>query len=163
MKYDAIWGSHLPILIKVLNISQGPVLEMGMGIFSTPVLHWLCLDSKRELVSYDNTPKYYEMNKTFESPRHKVLLIENDDWDSADIDNTHWGLVFIDHHPTARRGVDAIRMADKADYVVIHDSDGEHNSFQYDEAYPHYKYRYNWKRKRPYTTVLSNFHDLSNL
>lgn len=161
MRYSANWGSHLPILVKVVNRSEGPILEMGTGLFSTPILHWLCLDQKRELVSYDNTRQYYEMNKTFESPTHRLLYVDNDAWDMADIDK-HWGLVFIDHHPSLRRGVDAIRLANLADYVVMHDTN-DSKAHGYNEVYPHFKYRYDWKRTKPYTTVLSNFHSLENL
>lgn len=159
MRYSATWGSHLPLLIKVFNLSEGPVLEMGMGLFSTPVLHWLCLDNKRELVSYDNTREYYDMNKTFESPTHKIFYVDNDDWRAADIDK-HWGMVFIDQHPSLRRGEDAVRLAQLADYVVMHDTNDEpgHN---YQKVWAHYKYRYDWKRQKPYTTVLSNFKELN--
>jgi hypothetical protein len=144
-----------------MYLSEGPVLEMGMGVFSTPLLHWLCLDQKRQMVSYDNKREFYEMNKTFESPAHQILYVENDDWAATDIDKP-WGMVFVDHHPGIRRGVDAIRLANRADYVVIHDSDMLHEH-GYEDIYRHFKYAYNWKRRKPYTTILSNFYRLDNL
>ena len=54
MKIKPAWSSYLPLLIKVLQCSEGPVLELGTGLVSTPVLHWLCFDMGRELVSYDD-------------------------------------------------------------------------------------------------------------
>lgn len=31
-------GTHLPVLRRVIEITHGPVLEMGMGNSSTPIL-----------------------------------------------------------------------------------------------------------------------------
>lgn len=162
MRYNPNWSSHLPILIKVLNISEGPVLEMGMGPFSTPVIHWLCLDQKRILVSYENDLNYFNQNKVFGAAWHQIKLVKN--WSQADIENTHWGLAFIDHTPELRRSIDIKRISNKADYIVVHDSEekSEHK-YHFTEIYPLFKYRYNYQRQKPYTTVLSNFKDLKNL
>lgn len=158
-----IYSSHLPILIKILQISQGPVLELGAGVFSTPILHWLCLEAKRPLVSYENIKEHFEMNKVFQTDMHKILFVN--DWDEAKIEDTHWGLVFVDHEPNQRRSVEVARLAKTADYIVVHDTEPDHD-YRYDfinKAFPLFKYRYNYKRRRPYTTVLSNFKDLTNL
>lgn len=162
MRYNPNWSSHLPILIKVLNISEGPVLEMGMGLFSTPVIHWLCLDKKRTLVSYENDLNYFNQNKAFETPWHQIKLVDN--WGRSDIENTHWGLAFIDHTPEARRSIDIKRILNKADYIVVHDTEPEsEHKYHFAEIYPLFKYRYNYQRQKPFTTVLSNFKDLINL
>jgi hypothetical protein len=36
------WGSHLPSLAACLASSRGPVIELGVGHFSTPFLHAYC-------------------------------------------------------------------------------------------------------------------------
>ena len=189
MRYNPNWASHLPMLIKTLNLSDGPVLEMGMGPFSTPVLHWLCLDRKRFLVSYENNPEYFESNKSFKAALHQIDFVE--DWgkinidkikiieksasvgfsttavlgiNTKELDDTHWGVAFIDHSPNERRMIDIEKLANCADYIVIHDSEeSQEHKYHYEEIYPFFKYRYNYKRQKPYTTVLSNFKDLSIL
>lgn len=162
MRYNPGWSSYLPILIKVFQQSKGDVLELGAGVFSTPLLHWLCLDWKRNLVTYENNPEYFELHKKFRSSSHQINFVT--DWDYIDIDRK-WGLAFIDHEPSERRKVEAIRLKDKADFVVIHDTNpqDEHKYRFISEVFPHYKYRYDYKRKFPYTTVLSNFVDLKKL
>ena len=75
------YGSHLVALIKLMKITNGPVLEMGGGFFSTPYLHWACWPD-RKLVTYDNQPKYFNEIKQYESDYHKLYLIDN--WDKAD-------------------------------------------------------------------------------
>lgn len=162
MQYRPAGASHIPILVKVLGLSDGPVLEMGMGPFSTPILHWLCLDKKRQLFSYENNPRWFEKNKVFETNLHKVNFVE--DWDKVDMDNIHWSVVFIDHAPSDRRIVDIKRIVNKADYVIMHDSgDYQDEHYRYSEIYPLFKYRYNYMRQKPYTTIVSNFKDLSIL
>ena len=162
MHYCKEGASHIPILIKAFELSKGPVLEMGMGPFSTPVLHWLCLDKKRELVSYENNPNWFNKNKIFETNSHKVTFVK--DWDEIDISKIHWGVAFIDHAPNERRKVDIKKLANCADYIVIHDS-GEYQDehYLYSEIYPLFKYKYDYTKEKPYTTVLSNFKDLSIL
>ena len=64
------WGSHLPVLKRALEITDGDVLEMGMGIHSTPEMHWSCIN--RNLVSYENDEGYYKRFRKFEEGKHKV-------------------------------------------------------------------------------------------
>ena len=162
MVYAPHYCSHLPILIKVLQVSDGPVLEMGMGPFSPPVMHWICLEMKRSLISFDTDPEYFESNKAFENAGHKVNFIKN--WDDADIVSTHWGVAFLDHAPALRRKEDAKRLVNNTDYLVLHDSEtSKDRYFGYSEIFPLFKYQYGYKRQSPFTAVLSNSQDLKNL
>ena len=154
-------GSHIPILIKLVQMTDGPVLELGIGYNSTPLLHWLC-GSNRHLVSLEGDEKWVKKFQEYNVDRHIVKHIE--DWDKADIDNTHWSVVLIDHRPALRRKVDAERLKDKADYILIHDSEPEINKFyRYTDIYPLFKYRHDYTAVKPNSVVLSNFKDLSNL
>lgn len=163
-------GSHLPILMKIMEKTEGPVLELGMGLFSTPYLHWACFDKKRKLVSYENKKDFYELfifNDRRElcndyNSYHEIKFVENNDWDKIDI-SEHWGIVFIDHNPGPRRREEMKRVANNADYVIVHDTDDKNDwYYKYSEYFPLFKYR--WDSKiYPRTTILSNFKDLSDL
>lgn len=156
------WGTHLPILMRLVDLTDGPILEMGTGVWSTPVLDFMCRETKRKLVSYDNDPDWHEHNQRWQSDYHDIKLVE--DWDKADIESTTWSIAFIDHKPAKRRKVDMGRIANNALFVVIHDSEPESDKyFKYSWAYKHYKYRYDYTKCRPNTTILSNFTDLSFL
>lgn len=152
-------STHNPMLIKTILISDGPVLEVGAGLYSTPLMHWLCKVLHRKLVTYENDPGFYQFAKKFVSIDHRVKFIES--WDKMDF-STHWGVVLIDHSPEERRVVDLINFKDKADYIVVHDTEAE-EEYNWEKAWPHFKYRYTWKDCRPWTTVVSNFKDLSVL
>lgn len=156
LKTDVLSGSHLPVLADIVLKTNGAVLEMGMGLNSTPLLHWVCTAHQRQLVSLENDIKWIEPNKAFENEFHKVELIK--DWDKAKIDSTHWSVVLIDHRPALRRKVDAVRLKNRANFILLHDSEPEINRFYgYSRVYPHFKYVYHYRKVKPFTTVLSNF------
>lgn len=141
-------------------MTEGPVLELGTGFNSTPVLHWLCNETKRKLVSYESNPKYFEIAKNYISDFHEVHLI--DDWDKLDV-SQHWSVVFIDHAPGPRRVVEMTRLANKADYVIVHDTEDRSDwHYKYSKGFPSYKYRWDYTIAYPHTSVLSNFKVLSN-
>ena len=165
-------GSHLSILMKLVNMTEGPILELGMGLFSTPYLHWACYDNKRTLVSCENKKDFHDMfifNDHREANNdytyHKMIFVEDSDWDKIDLVDRHWSIVLVDHNPGPRRKEEIRRLANSADYILVHDSDDlnkHHRHYKFPEIYPLFKYRYD-NNIYPRTTVLSNFKDLSDL
>lgn len=154
------YTTHMALLFKVLLISKGDVIECGGGIFSTPFLHWICKVQKRRLITYENEPLYYEFERKFQSPWHRIRLVKN--WNDIPIPK-HLGMVFIDHHPSERRMIEMLRFKDVADYVVIHDTQRGSEDYNKPEVFAQFKYRHDWKDGKPWTSVFSNFKDLSNL
>ena len=157
-------STHFPLLIKVIQNSTGPVAELGTGLFSTPLLHWLCFDNKRPVFSYESYIHYFNFAKQFSTDSHKVIFVK--DWDTHPFEEKY-GVVFIDHSIPKRvhtRGDDALKFKDKADLIVLHDAGSESNpKYGYDAIYPHFKYRYDWTGEVPHTTVLSNTIDVKKL
>ena len=154
------YTTHMGVLVKVLLASRGTVVECGGGIFSTPLLHWMCKFMDRELITYENEPDYYAFERQFQSRQHRIRFVE--DWDKISIPK-HCGMVFIDHHPPKRRMVETLRFKDVADYIVIHDTERESREYNRPEVFKQFKYRYDWKDCKPWTSVVSNSKDLSNL
>lgn len=159
--FKASDGSHLPILIKTLLMTDGPILELGTGFFSTPTLHWLCAENKRKLVSYESHESYYEVAKSnYYTDFHEIILVS--DWDKIDIESQHWSIVLVDHAPGVRRNVEMVRVANNADYVIVHDTEAKSDwHYNFTKAFHLYKYRYDYNKLYPETSVLSNFKDLS--
>jgi len=160
-------GSHLPLLIKLLEITEGPVLELGMGLFSTPFLHWACFEKKRRLLSCETKSRFNtfwifddKREKGNDYSYHSFQFIE--DWNDLDL-SEHWSVVLVDHAPGPRRKEEIRRLANNADYIVVHDTNGRNDwHYKYTEVYPLFKYRYDSKFY-PQTTILSNLKDLSKL
>lgn len=156
------YGSHMPVISRVMEETTGPVLELGMGIYSTPLLDLLCHEEKRELVSFDDDQEWFSVNKEWESDYHKIYF--TDDYDKINIENRKWSVVLIDHKPAERRIVEIKRLANKADYLIVHDAEDEwENAFKYNLIYPLFKYRFDYTTCRPATVILSNFFDPKEL
>jgi hypothetical protein len=146
--------------MNLVNRTEGDILELGSGIFSTPYLHWACYANKRKLVTYDNSPEYIGLMQQYANDYHQVISL--DDFADADIEK-FWSIAFVDHDPAFRRGVEAGRLANYAQFVVLHDSDPRNDaSYNYPEIYPLYKYRWDFTEVRPNTTILSNFVNLED-
>lgn len=159
MKFHPKYCSYIPLLIRALAEVPGDVLEMGTGVVSSQVLHWMCLDQDRQLVSYENNDYYYQIAKKCEADFHQIIFVEN--WDDAEIDR-QWGIALIDHAPAGRRWIDIARLANYAQVVLIHDSQGRSKKhYHYDEILSMFQYRHVWWKALPYTTILSNFIDVS--
>ena len=158
---DDLYASHLPILAKVVEKSTGPILELGVG-HSTLLLHVMCKQEQRLIVSYETDPVWYEKYRKFETDWHQVKLIRS--MNDIAMDYVDWGVVFIDHRPGVNRRTQAIRFRNKAQYILLHDSEPEQNKFfGYQKIYPEFKYVYQYTKAKPNTAVLSEFRDLSDL
>lgn len=159
MKYKPDWGSHFPLLIKTFEMSSGDVVELGMGPFSSPILHWLAFDGDRKLVSYENNREYFDMHKDFKSDLHTVNFV--DDWSKIPIEK-HWGMAFVDIAPAHLRKDLIARLVNNADFVVVHDTEPESEKWhKYEKVFKFFKYRYDYKKAKPWTSVLSNLYDLN--
>ena len=162
MNFKPGWGSHIPMLVKIFNASKGDVLELGIGPCSTPILHWLCFDEGRKLVSYVSEPAFYNKFRHYDGGFHALKLVE--DWNEVDL-KKKWGMVLVDQHPAKERALSAIKVANLAHYVILHDTEPRNAKYyDYERAFPHFKYRFDYnKHKKGWTTVLSNYHKLDFL
>jgi glycosyltransferase involved in cell wall biosynthesis len=158
------YSSHMPVLLDLLQRTVGPVLELGAGRYSTPLIHWACATDKRYVLTLEHNPKFFEYAAQFADTWHKVVLVK--DWDSYPLEPPNgrlWSLAFVDHDGN-RRSPDTKRLATLADIVVCHDTCGrDDRKYHYSEAWPFYKYRYQFQLVRPRTTVASNTIDVCNM
>jgi len=159
MKNIARMATHVPVLTRAFDISKGDVLEVGTGYFSTTLLDWLCSFSGRKLVSYETDQNWYNRAKKMQSDYHDIIFVEN--WNDVPLEEKHWGLAFVDHDPHKERAHTIERLKDKADYIVAHDTEPRsENGYGYPRIYPLFKYRFDFKKVEPWTSVFSNFYPL---
>ena len=155
MRDSPTWGSHIPVLIRAMEITSGPVLELGLGISSTPLLHALCSHRDRMLVSYEDEKQYVDKFKRYPDKFHKIVLVNN--WDDIDVNEYKWSVVLVDHKPEWRRIVEIERLANNAEFLVVHDTELEVNDeYRYDKIYHLFKYRFDYTKAKRHATVLSN-------
>ena len=147
-------GTHIPALVKAVMESTGPILELGMGLFSTTLLHALAEDQNRELYSFEHKGKILNTFKRFESEKHHLIFVPH--WDDIDIDR-EWGVALVDHEPSNRRAKEIKRLANNTKYVVAHDSEKENEHiYHYSEIYDLFLYKKFYTKSDPNTVVMSN-------
>jgi len=158
LNFSPKFCSYIPPLLKAMKHLSGDVLEMGAGIHSTFLLHWMCKDGGRQLHTYENNEKMYNLISYCESNFHHLYLV--DDWDSTDIERP-WGVVLLDHSPAIRRKEDAKRLAWYAKCILLHDSQGRSDRhYRYSEIKPLFRYKWGYAGS-PHTLIVSNFFDVS--
>ncbi len=163
MNVSIRYSTHLPVLMEVMKRTTGDVLELGPGVFSTPVLHWLCQAQNRNLLTIESDKKWLNFcMKYYRTPLHKFLLVG--DWNEArEPISKEWDVALVDLSPDPMRAEMIKVLADKAKYIIIHDADDvQEKHYHYSTIYPLFKYRYNFTEVEPATTVLSNFVDLKD-
>jgi hypothetical protein len=138
------WNNHLPLLILGLQLSKRgttgiDVLELGSGEGSTPLLRQYCKDQQLKFHSFDNNKEWCDKTGAQYVDNWDILIDEA-------LTRRH-GLIFIDHAPGERRHLDAIRLANAADILVLHDTEeGGAGNYMWSKAWPHFKYRLNYNK-----------------
>lgn len=156
--YAKGWSTHIPVLIKLFGITDGPIMEIGTGVYSTPILHWLCHPTKRKLVSYENNADFIALAKEYKSSYHLIKYI--DDYRNI-IADCHYSIILIDH-AEHYRGETAVNLSHSADYIVLHDADRvRKNAYHLIPAA--FQYYRNYEFVQPWTGVASNFKPLDAL
>ena len=109
-------GSLPPVLMKLVSMTNGPILELGSGTYSTPYLHWACAPTKRPLETYETNPEWWKMfTKYFHAGFHRTGLVS--EWASVALDRP-WDIAFVDHDGMRS---ETVRRLLHAEYVVCHD------------------------------------------
>ena len=143
--------SYYPLLYKALEATKGEVIEMGTGHGSTPLLHEYCQKHKRLLHSYETEKSWIIKFEGTANELHTFTLLDRMAWDACSNMHLSPSVVFIDHAPGERRKEDILKFKDKADIIVIHDTEPTGaGDYQVRQHFPKFKYC---------VEVLSNWHD----
>jgi hypothetical protein len=112
-------ASHLPLLLACVSATTGPVLELGVGHASTPILHSVLQGTGRHLTSLENHPAWLAAFQHCANDQHTV---EAETFDSVNrAAAKSWSVVFIDNSPGQGRAALLKLFLPVADYVVVHD------------------------------------------
>src|SRR5678816_1277742 len=71
-----IVASHQRCLIAAMMRTTGPVLELGVGWYSTPLLHEICKVQKRKLLTFDNNSDWLVQFLPLRSEYHYLNLVQ---------------------------------------------------------------------------------------
>jgi len=163
MNVSIRYGTHIPVLLEAMGKTTGDVLELGPGVFSTPLLHWLCEKQKRNLLTIETDSKWARFcSQYYRTDYHKHLWVEN--WNLAkDAISKPWGVALIDHSPSERRPEEIAILAPFAKYIIVHDADDRKDKEYHLSTIKHlFKYYWRFDKVEPATAVFSNFVDLTD-
>lgn len=155
------WCTHQPILYQLLQLTNGDILELGLGNYSTPLISLFTSD-KRIAYSYDTEQSWVEKFKP--SKNHKILLQKDftkTEWHLPYLTNKEWGLAFVDNAPGESRASNIFKLRNNAQIVLVHDS--QEAGYKYEPVFNLYKYRTRFKDFSTTTEILSNFVDVTKL
>ncbi|MGH2933081.1 MAG: hypothetical protein ACRDL2_01000 [Gaiellaceae bacterium] len=152
-----LWESHKPVLVGLLQQLRDPrVLELGMGYASTPVV----LALSRSSVSIETDEPWFARFSRFASERHEfVLLTDYTQWEwCAPYLDEQWDVVFLDNAPYSTRQSNLVKLADKARFIVCHDTEECFKPAGSDYRWDFSSFEHVWTFTRfdNYTTVVSN-------
>jgi hypothetical protein len=174
------FSTHQPLLVAALLCTQGPVLEMGGGYYSTPIVSVFANAQRRETHTIETGAATYESIKRFSSPFHKIWPVFGYDFapdgrflPRADMTRAEyiaiqtsfladfcaqrpqrWSVVFIDQSPGYLRVPAIEHFADTADFIVAHDT--EEPAYGYEPSLSKFQHRCDLRVDIPHTTIVSN-------
>ena len=154
------WSSHQLVLIHILNtITEGNVLEFGMGEHSTHIMHLICGMQNRKLYSVECDKEWASKYTHYEYVNHQITFYDGSDLMNKDNDFFHrkYAIAFIDGHPGELRQpfIEAIN----ADYFIVHDTERilsgkKPDSYNYDVSL--FKHVIHCQLTIPMTSIFSN-------
>lgn len=175
-------ATHQRCLIGAALRTSGPILELGCGWYSTPLLHEIAVVQQRYLVTLDNNDHWLQQfaargwpdHYGFKDRYHQLKYVEW--WEDAkltpkdyDLTSVKWGLVFVDQGPPIERYYVTKRIAPRRsdmvgvsepDVFVFHDTEDRH-PYGYDRILDKFRYVYHDKCQKAITTVCSNTEDVT--
>jgi hypothetical protein len=158
------YASHQPVLIHMLNtITEGDVLEIGIGDHSTPILNLICGKQDRNILSIETDKNWVDKFKELKNNKHDIQFISREELIRLGnpLFERKYSIAFIDGEVAADRQV--FIEAVKADYIIIHDTDCVVNNIKNDFNYNFsiFKHVHHFTSCTPMTSVLSNLDEIN--
>ena len=164
------FGSHQPVLIHLLNtITEGDVLECGMGVNSTAIMHTICEQQRRRLLSIDNNMEWIIQNKEYETEDHEIRFFNTNKLRRSGYNffNRKFAVIFVDAAPGPLRQFFIEGMKRQADYMIAHDTEEAihpgihkgHDVYNYD--FSSFKHVLHFEKIMPATTVISDLDEIN--
>jgi hypothetical protein len=152
---EQCWGSHLPSLFAALMATSGAVLEVGAGLWSTPLLRTFCQTARREFVTLEENAEWAE--------RCGSCFVHLDFMGDVlkTIAQGPWSVVFLDHNGHKRAEAAEI-FARTAPYIVVHDWGAADIMKPFEPILHLWKHQFVDKRFSPATLTLTNSDELAD-
>lgn len=146
------WATHIPVLVRCLEYTSGPILEFGIGVFSTPVISSFAW-AGRYARSYEADQGWFNLIRSLglsDAVNHEIIKVGY--YPEVTVHDLRWSVCFIDNS-SADRAENLRITRPYGDLFIVHDTD--QNSFACKELLGSFKYRWD-SDALPQTTVVSD-------
>ncbi len=179
------FGTHQPLLFGACISTDGPMVELGTGFYSTPFIHALSLGQNRRAYSLDTSRGYLTFMSRYREGLHKVSLLDEKmrmgpdgkvamgsrsqaffvERQTAVLEKKFAAMgeisvVFIDHDPAFLRQPAIDWFADRARFIVAHDTE---SPAHYGYDFSRFRHQLSDHYQPTGTTVVSNMADCEPL
>lgn len=110
---ESNWGTHRPLLYLACMLTSAQIIELGSGDSSTSYLRQLATKQDRIFLSFDSNPEW--------AAKTNSKYIEN--WDANDEWKQNCSVLLVDEAPGEHRRVAIMQMKERADIIIIHDTE----------------------------------------
>lgn len=144
------YATHLEVLIGTAADTQGPILELGCGNYSTLPLAAMCAAQKRQFKAQASNAEWAAQFGD---------LVEIVDWSTwtppVPECGGKWGMVFLDSEEAVRDRIKRLPiLAEITDTVVMHDANVAYGNAEFKDLIAPYKQVLMFRRYVPWTARL---------
>ena len=126
------WGSWMAPLLACITATEGPILEIGAGDWSTPFLHHIAITAGRPVHTVEADQKWMQRYRQLEMENRHTLQHAREGYElachmAAAAATLHglWGVVLVDGSPSETRAAQCLILRKHATYLVVHDFSGK--------------------------------------
>jgi len=158
-------ATHIGILAGMVAKTTGPVVELGVGHYSTPVLHYMS-QVGRPTLSVETNKEWCEyFANQYQNRIHEFYCTENklvsvDFFSNEQYKDIKWDVAFVDNGPETDRAKCVQLLRDKAKYIVVHDSEPAAVAYNWGGIWDTFKHRYYWDFYGNGTIVVSDTEEI---
>lgn len=122
------FATHVPLLSAAICSTAGNILELGMGHYSTPMIHYISSMTQRQAFSVDADEhwcNFFEFELS-NSKYHNFYCTKGEpisEWIKLLPPIPQYDVAFIDHAPEPDRVICVELLRNRATYIVVHDTD----------------------------------------
>lgn len=152
-------ATHQCILAGIVSQTTGPVLELGVGYYSTPILHFMC--QNRPLLSVESHLAWHEFFAIpFRNGMHDFYFartgLPSEIFEVDKYKDLKWDVAFVDHSPSNDRVKCVEALRSKAKYIVCHDTEPGAVVYEWNGIFDTFKYKMYWDFFKNGTTIVSD-------
>lgn len=150
----------LYLALEETRLSALPVLAIGIEAQTTRLLHDYCEAAGRVLVSLEEDIFATSRLRDMASKRHEIVCSA---WETAPIEaRGPWSVAVMNHAPGERRKDDVMRLKDRCEVVVVHDTEPNADmGYQFSTIWNHFRWKVDVKSDGAWASAVSCTLDLS--